>query len=406
MRYFADLHIHSRFSRATSRHLDLRELAETAKTKGIGIMGTGDFTHPAWLKELRSNLKWQDGIYEFNRVLFIPTSEVSLMYTKGGKGRRIHYLIFAPDLDIVDQINGFLGRHGRLDYDGRPIFGMSSEKLLEGLVSISKDIALVPAHCWTPWFSIFGSKSGFDSVEECFGDLSKHIFALETGLSSDPAMNWRLSSLDKYALVSFSDAHSSAKLGRECCLFDLKNPSYNELISAMKEKDPEKFLMTVEFNPEEGKYHWDGHRNCNVVQSPQETIKNGDKCKVCGKQLTIGVAYRVEQLADREEGYKPKGAIPFKPLIPLVELIAISAGSGVATKKVKAEYEFLTRKFGTEFSVLLEAQEEELKRACAEDLAKLIVKNRAAGLKIEPGYDGVYGRIATEQQGGLEDFVR
>jgi len=408
MKYYTDLHIHSRFSRATSNTLDVHELARMAKIKGLGIIGTGDFSHPKWLAELKRDLKKDGETYERDGVFFIPTSEISLIYTKGGKHRRVHHLILAQDFEIVDQINEFLSRHGRLDYDGRPIFGMTSEDLMEGLLSISDDISVIPAHAWTPYFAIFGSKSGFDSVEECFGNFSKHIFALESGLSSDPAMNWRVSSLDRFSIVSFSDAHSASKLGRECCVFDIKRPSYKEIISTIKERDPKRFLTTIEFHPEEGKYHWDGHRDCGVVQSPKETMAKGDKCKVCGKPITIGVANRVEQLADRPEGFTPKDAVPFKSLVPLAELIGLAKNAGVATAKVQDVYNTLIARFGNEFAILLDAPENELLAVTNEKLANLILRNRAGKIKIKPGYDGVYGTPMLNESSAqtLGEFVK
>ncbi|MBI2583335.1 MAG: DNA helicase UvrD [Candidatus Aenigmarchaeota archaeon] len=404
---FADLHIHSHYSRATSKDMDLRHLAEGAKTKGLTILGTGDFTHPQWLKELKMQLKEAgEGIYEHGGIKWILQAEISLIYTKGGKGRRVHHLILAPSFEVVDQINAWLDKKGRRDYDGRPIFGFSSEELVESMMGISKDIMIIPAHAWTPWFSIFGSKSGFDSVEECFGDKSKFIFALETGLSSDPLMNWRVSSLDNYTLVSNSDPHSPYpwRLGREANAFTLKKTDYNHLIEAIKTKRG--FEFTIEVPPEYGKYHIDGHRLCNFSTEPSK--RNGDRCPKCQRQLTIGVLARVEELADRPDGFIPKEAVPFKSLLPLAELIAAATGYGVASKKAMELYSQLITRFGNEFSILLEAGERELAKTIPENLARLIIKNRQGKIKIEPGYDGVYGKpvLNSGKESTLGEFVR
>ena len=398
--------------------MDLCGLAAGAKRKGLTILGTGDFTHPKWFAELKENLVFEDGIYEYGGIKWIPQSEISLVYTKGGKGRRIHHLMLAPDLEVVEQINSWLLTKGRVDYDGRPIFGMSSEMLVENLMSISRDIMVIPAHAYTPWFAIFGSKSGFDSIKECFDDQAKHIHAIETGISSDPAMNWRVSSLDKITLVSNSDPHSphSWRLGREANALNLKKIDYKHITDAIKTRKG--FEFTIETPPEYGKYHIDGHRLCNVVFMPDESKKYKGICPRCNKDLTIGVLARVEELADREEGFRPKGAIDFKSLIPLAELISCIVRSGVATKKVAQEYENLLRRFGNEFNILMNVDESELKKACNEKLADLIIKNRQGKLKIEPGYDGVYGKIILESETpvrkirkthsktGLADFVK
>lgn len=392
---FVDLHIHSKYARATSKNCDLENLAKNAKVKGLTVLGTGDFTHPQWFKELKNKLEWQDGIYEYDEIKFVPTSEISLVYTQGGKGRRIHHLIFAPDLETVEQINAWIDTKGRRDYDGRPIFGFSSIELVEKMMSIDKNIMIIPAHAWTPWFGILGSMSGFDSIEECFQDQSKHIHAIESGLSSNPLMNWRLSSLDKYAIVSFSDNHSPYpnRIGRECTVFDHKDITYKKIIDDIKNK---KFAMTIEFFPEEGKYHFDGHRACNVSLSPEKANKLNKLCPVCQKPLVIGVMNRVEQLADRPEGFEPNQAIPFKSFIPLIEALAFIQGSSSTSKKVADLYNQLIELYGNEFNVLLNVSSSELKKKLKEKIANFIIKMREGKIKFEPGYDGVYGKPILE----------
>ncbi|MFC1540750.1 endonuclease Q family protein, partial [Candidatus Margulisiibacteriota bacterium] len=299
MKFIADLHIHSKYSRATSKDMELEGLSRWAKLKGIDLLATGDFTHPVWFAELKKKLKpVEGGLFEYNGVRFILNVEISSIYSKNGKTRKIHNLVFAPSFEVVEKLNRELAKVGNLSADGRPILGLDAEKLAEIVYSVSNLCVIVPAHAWTPWFSIFGSYSGFDSIEECFGKYSKFIFAIETGLSSDPAMNWRLSKLDNISLISCSDAHSPAKLGREVCVFDTEM-SYKSMFSAIRKKDKSKFLYTVEFFPEEGKYHYDGHRNCKVRWSPGETKKHNGLCPVCSRPVTVGVMNRVDKLADR-----------------------------------------------------------------------------------------------------------
>ncbi|MGE4358039.1 MAG: endonuclease Q family protein, partial [Candidatus Omnitrophota bacterium] len=291
MRIVADFHIHSKYSRATSRDMDLDHLVESARLKGINLLGTGDFTHFLWCEELRHKLQpFRYGIFEYKGIKFVLTTEVSNIYLQNGRMRRIHNIIFAPTFEIVDKINESLARYGNLSSDGRPILSLSAENLVELILSISKDCLIVPAHIWTPWFSLFGSESGFDSIEECFGKYAKEVYVLETGLSSDPAMNWRLSSLDRFTLISNSDSHSPSRIGREANVFEAQM-DYLEILDIFKKKDRTRFLFTVEFFPEEGKYHYDGHRNCGVRFSPKETIKLNGICPKCGKHLTIGVMH-------------------------------------------------------------------------------------------------------------------
>ncbi|MBI4014980.1 MAG: DNA helicase UvrD [Candidatus Aenigmarchaeota archaeon] len=394
---FADLHLHSPYSRAVSKDMTLEVLSRKAKEKGLHMLGTGDFSHPAWFANLKSKLRGDDGVYEYNGTKFVLSNEIALIYTQDGKGRRIHYILLAPDFGAAEQINEFLRSRGRLDYDGRPMFGFTSVELVERLMSISKDIEIIPAHAWTPWFSVFGSMSGFDSLKECFQEKVKYIHAIETGLSSSPAMNWRCSFLDNVTLLSNSDAHSPHphRLGREANALDIKGESYRELINAIRTRKVE---YTLEVSPDYGKYHYDGHRDCNISMAPDETKKHNGICPKCKKPLTIGVLNRVEQLADREE-FTLKGAPPFKGIIPLTEIIALSVGQEVFTKKVFEQYHRLLGAFGNELTILLETPEEELRKAVGERLAALIIKNREGNIKIIPGYDGVYGKPVIDDSG-------
>jgi len=393
MKIIADLHIHSRFSRATSKELSIQNLEKYAKIKGVNLLGTGDFTHPEWIKELKEKLK-EDGsgiLKTATNFNFVLQTEISLMYSQDNKGRRIHLLVLAPSFEIVEQINEILLRNGRLDYDGRPIFNIPCPNFVEMMKSISENIEVIPAHVWTPWFGMLGSKSGFDSVEECFKDQTKHIFALETGLSSDPEMNWRLSALDKYTLISNSDLHSfwPWRLGRECNVFEIADLNYKNLINTIRTRKG--FKETIEVDPSYGKYHFDGHRNCNISFSPKQSLEHRNICPVCGRKLTIGVLHRVGELADRPEGFKLENAVPFKKIIPLSEILAKLVSSGVATQKVWKEYNNLVTNLKDEYNVLLNAKKEELLKFTDERIADTILQNRKGQIKIEPGYDGEYG---------------
>ncbi|MBI4824893.1 MAG: DNA helicase UvrD [Nitrospirae bacterium] len=392
----ADLHVHSGYSRATSRDMNANLMALWAKKKGINLLATGDFTHPEYLKELKKDLKpLGNGLYATEKepsVNFMLTAEISSIYKQGGKVRKIHNLVFAPGIEVVEKINSVLDKRGNIKSDGRPILGISAKELLKMILDISEDCLFVPAHAWTPWFSIFGSKSGFDSIEECFEEYSKYIYAIETGLSSDPEMNWRLSALDNITLLSNSDAHSPAKLGREANVFDC-NMDYYDVIDTIKKKDRNRFLYTVEFFPEEGKYHYDGHRICGISFSPAETKKHKGICPVCKKPLVIGVTNRVDELADRDEGFVPNNAIPSKHLVPLVEIIAGAFGQGVNTKKVKAEYERLVS-IHTEFDILLELGEDEIGVIADGKIAEGIKRVRSGDIKVVPGFDGEYGKVS------------
>lgn len=393
MKFTADLHIHSKYSRATSPNMNIKTLSEYAKLKGIALLGTGDFTHHLWLEELKNTLKDSgNGLFEYNGVNFMLTGEISSIYSKNGKVRKIHNVIFTPSFDIADKINSALSGYGNIAYDGRPIIGIDAKNLAEVLFGISKDIFLVPGHIWTPWFSLFGSKSGFDSIEECFEEYTKDIYALETGLSSDPAMNWQLSKLDRFSLISNSDSHSPQKIGREANVFNTEM-SYNAITDALKKKDKKKFLYTVEFFPEEGKYHYDGHRLCNVRFSPRESKINKNICPKCGKPLTIGVMNRVSELADRPEGFVPENSIPFKRMIPLAEIIADTLGVGDASKAVDAGYRAIIPRLGTEFEVLMEVSQDKLLKELPVKIAKAIINVRKGDVNILPGFDGEYGTI-------------
>jgi uncharacterized protein (TIGR00375 family) len=378
--------------------MEVETLARWAKKKGITLLGTGDFTHPTYFVELRSKLEPSgNGLFRLKKedlgVHYMLTTEVSNIYTQNGKVRRIHHLIFAPSFEVVETIRSRFGSLGKLSSDGRPIFSFSSKELLKMVLDISSDCLVIPAHAWTPWFSIFGANSGFDSIEECFGELSKYIYAIETGLSSDPEMNWRLSALDPITLISNSDAHSPNRLGREANAFDCAL-DYKEIIEAIRKKDRKKLLYTIEFFPEEGKYHFDGHRQCGVIFSPKETKANQYLCPKCHKRLTVGVMHRVEELSDRPEGFIPKNAIPSIHLIPLEEIIAEAVGYRIGTKAVETEYDRLIEKGGSEFHILLDATPEELATFVPPNVREGILRMRKGKVSIIPGHDGVYGKIS------------
>lgn len=374
--------------------MDVEHLAYWAKLKGIQLIGTGDFTHHLWLEELRGKLEdTGNGLYAYRGISFILTSEISCIYSKNNRGYRIHNIIFAPSFKTVDKINNHLSRLGNLASDGRPILGLDAAELARIIFDIDPGCFIVPGHIWTPWFSLFGSASGFDRIEDCFEEQAENIHCLETGLSSDPAMNWRLSALDRFSLISNSDSHSPAKIGREANVFDCEM-SYDEIINTLKTKDKKKFLYTIEFYPEEGKYHYDGHRLCGVVFSPRESRAHKNICPKCGKPLTIGVMNRVDQLADRPEGFKPDNAIPFKNLIPLDEIVADVKGMGKASKAVEQEYRGILAKFGTEFEVLGKVPEEDLRKGMDSRLAEAIIRTRQGKVHIAAGYDGEYGKIS------------
>jgi len=407
LEFAADFHVHSRFSRATGRDLNLPNLDYWAARKGLTVIGTGDATHPQWLEEIEDQLiEAEPGLYRIKPEAahkegggggrFVLTAEISNIYKKGGRVRKVHNLILLPDLDSARQLAHRLDRIGNIRSDGRPILGLDAKNLLEICLEISEDIFFIPAHIWTPWFSLLGSKSGFDSVEECFEDLTGHIHALETGLSSDPAMNWRLSSLDRFVLISNSDAHSPAKLGREANLFETEL-SYPAMIKAMKREGG--FGGTIEFFPEEGKYHLDGHRKCGRRLSPEETHGLAGLCPVCGRPVTVGVMNRVLELADRSNGFRPAEAAPFISLIPLNEVLAEVFRCGPQTKKVQDAARELYRKLGPELFILRQAPFEEIARIGGDLLSEGIGRMRQGRVRIEAGYDGEFGRISLFEPG-------
>lgn len=409
MKFVADFHIHSKYSRATSQNMEIPTLAKWAKFKGITLLGTGDFTHHLWLEELKRYLQplLQQGLFFYQGIYFILSGEVSNIFSQRGRTYRVHNLIMLPSLELAQEVSKMLSFYGNLASDGRPVLGMSCMKLAEELFKISKDIMLIPCHCWTPWFSVFGSNSGFNSLEEAFGKYTSNLTALETGLSSDPAMNWRLSSLDRFSLVSNSDAHSPSRIGREANIFDCEL-NYWEIKKALRKKDNSKFLYTVEFFPEEGKYHYDGHRNCKLRFHPKETEKYKGICPVCGKPLTRGVLNRVEELADREEGFIPQGAIPYKSLVGLAEIIAEAKGLSKGSKQVEETYLKLVNALGSEFSILVDLKEEELFSKLPFNIAEGIKRVREKRLKILPGFDGEYGQIKIfdeEEKKGKEQLT-
>ena len=397
MKIIADFHIHSKYSRATSRAMEVETLALWAEKKGIYLLGTGDFTHPQYFAELQGALApLGNGLFKLKSrpspVHFILTVEVSNIFSVKGTVKRIHTIIFAPSFEAAQKINSQLARLGKLGSDGRPIFGFHVKDIVKIALDASADCLIVPAHAWTPWFSVFGSNSGFDSIEECFEEQAKNIFAIETGLSSDPAMNWRLSGLDRITLLSNSDSHSPSRIGREANVFDAEM-DYFEIVRAIREKDRKKILHTIEFFPEEGKYHYDGHRACDLALAPRETRKLNKVCPRCGKKLTIGVLHRVEDLADRPEGFRPEDPIPFKNMILLDEIIADALGQNVGTKAVDREYDKMVKQIGPELSILFDRSREELAAVSGERVVDGILRVREGQVEIEPGYDGVYGKI-------------
>ncbi len=400
MRIVADLHVHSKYARATSSRCDVVGLSEGAKIKGIDVVATGDFTHPVYFKELKSYLKDEkDGLYPYNGVNFILSTELAITYGEPGSKKRMHHVVLAPSLEIVEQINDAMGRYGKLMEDGRPMLSISSAELVEQLENISKDNVIIPAHAWTPWFGIFGSKTGVDSVQEAFEDKADRIFALETGLSSDPGMNWMISALDRYTLVSNSDCHSPEKLGREGNVFDLEKAGYKEIMDAIRTRKG--FVKTYEFYPEEGKYHYDGHRECRIRWSPWESLNHGDICPVCRKKVTVGVLHRVVELADRKLGFRPEKAVPFQHIVPLTIIISKVLGKGENTLGVKDAYSKLIKYFGDEFSVF-EAHEDQIKLATTPEIAEAIIKVKKEEVSWLPGYDGVFGELVLDGKGKKE----
>ena len=402
MRVIADLHIHSRYSRATSAKMNVKEIARFARIKGLNLVGTGDFSHPRWLKELTQDLTevkstslYKSSSEPESPIRFMITNEVSTIFTFEGKSKKVHHIILSPSLETAVQINDRLVKYGDLSIDGRPMLNMTAPQLVEEVMQISPENEVFPAHAWTPWFSVFGAFSGFDRMEDCYQDMTRHIHALETGLSSDPPMNWRLSALDRYTLLSNSDSHSSWpwRMGREANVFELEKLSYGEVIDAIRQKDSCRFRFTIETDPAYGKYHWTGHRNCNVSLSPEEAIKLGNICPVCGRRLTKGVEQRVEELADRPVGFKPANAIGFMHLLPLSEIIATVIGaSNPSVQSVWDIYNKLIERFREEYTVLIDASLEEMIKIVDARVAEAVVKVREEKIRVVPGYDGIYGQ--------------
>ncbi len=408
MTFHADLHVHSLYSRATARTSDLAHLAAWAARKGIRVIGTGDFTHPAWLRQIRSRLvPAEPGLFTLRprassaamadvpascrgEVRFMLSVEIATIYRKDDRTRKVHHVVCVPDLAAARKVIRRLERIGNLAADGRPMLGLDSRDLLEIVLESSDDAFLFPAHIWTPWFAALGSKSGFDSIDECYGDLAGHVFAAETGLSSDPPMNWRVSSLDRFRLVSFSDAHSPSKLGREATTFDT-DVDFPSIRRALETGSG--YAGTVEFFPEEGKYHLDGHRKCGVRLDPAQTRRASARCPSCGGPLTVGVMHRVEDLADRRRPRPPPTAGTVTSLVPLAEVLGECLGRGPATKGVARAYDALIESVGPELHVLSEAPLEDIARASTPLVAEAISRLRSGTVIREPGYDGQYGRI-------------
>ena len=415
MQFVADFHIHSPYSRATSPAMEIETLNRYAQIKGIAVIGTGDFTHPAWFSNLQKKLEpAEDGLFKLRPVYksvsdkdvpsicrsdvrFILSAEISCIYSKNGRTRKVHNLLIVPSFDEAAKINTALSKIGNLKADGRPILGLDSRILLSIALNSSPDVLFIPAHAWTPHFAVLGSNSGFNSLEECFEDLTPHIYAIETGLSSDPSMNWRLSALDRVALISNSDAHSPAKLAREANIFNTEL-SYKNIYAAIKSRDKSKFIGTIEYFPEEGKYHLDGHRDCKQRMTPSETKQNNGLCLKCGGKVTVGVMHRVEDLADRKEGKIPQGAIPFKRLVPLQEIIAEVYDAGVNTKRVMNSYSKLISTLGNELSILQYVPVNYIAEAGTPIIAEGVLRVRDGKVRIAPGYDGEYGTIEIFDQ--------
>ncbi len=413
MQQILDLHIHSKYSRACSSALTLDNIDKTCRTKGVDVIATGDFTYPDWFFSIKDELEeikipsnsplkqgeGLSGLYKLksaqdDKVKFILSTELALIYKKGDKARRIHIVVHAPNIESVEKLNKYLDKNYNIRSDGRPILGMSAPELMKICLDIHPKFLIYPAHIWTPWFAVFGSKSGFDTMEECFEDYTEYIYAYETGLSSDPEMNWRLSALDHLTLLSNSDAHSLPNIAREANVMDLEDITYDEIYEAIKTKDLNKLKYSIEFYPEEGMYHYDGHRTCGVSFTPEETKKHKGICPVCKKPLVVGVMYRVDELADRESGFKPKNSYGFKKLVELDKIIAEALMiKSRSSKKVQQEYNNLINKLGPELKILMEVELDKIKEVSSPEIAEGVRRVRAGELYIEPGYDGEYGKV-------------
>lgn len=423
MKVIADLEVHSKYARAVSSNMNVPTITEWADKKGIDLVGTGDFTHPMWLRELESQLEEDgDGIFKLKgsnaKCRFLLTSEVSCIYSHNGKGRRVHIMVYLPNFSDVKKFNEELTRRGaNLFSDGRPIIGLNLAQVAETALEVDKKALVIPAHIWTPWFGYYGSMSGYDSLVEAFGELEKYIPAVETGLSSDPAMNWRIGELAEKRIVSFGDAHSPQKLGRESTVFEVGELSYDAIGRAVWGKGPEKISYTIEFYPEEGKYHYTGHRNCKIVYSPNEARKLGMTCPTCGKPLTMGVMSRVESLSSKvvetegqTDGYgvrwikdKEDKNPSYVMLVPLLEILSESLGAGVASQRVVNTYEQLIRSFGSEFNVLLSTKSKEIAKLAGARVSEAVQKVRSGDIFIKPGYDGVFGAVKIWKDEGNDE---
>ncbi len=402
MKVIADLHIHGRYSRATSEQMSLGETARYAKTKGLNLVGTGDFTHPMWLKDIKNELTpdADSGFFKLaeadSPVRFMLQTEVCTIFNYKGESKKIHHVILTPGLEEVEQINERLKGFGDLAADGRSTLNCTAPQLVEEVMAVSENDMVFPAHAWTPWFSLFGAFSGFDTIEDCYQDMTKHIHALETGLSSDPPMNWRLSALDRFTLVSNSDCHSfwPWRIGREANVFDLDRFTYKDTINAIKSNNSKHFKFTIETDPAYGKYHWTGHRNCKISLPPSEALKFGNMCPVCRRKLTRGVEQRIEELADRPADYQRPNSPEFKRLLPLSEVIAAVIGTeSPAIQAVWKPYMTLVNRFGNEYTVLLDAAKDEMASVVDPAIAEAVVRVREGTAKVTPGYDGVYGQL-------------
>jgi uncharacterized protein (TIGR00375 family) len=406
MKFIADFHIHSKFSRATSEKTDLENIAKWAEIKGVKVIASGDFTHPQWMKNIKEELKpAEPGLFQYkdSPTRFLLTTEISCIYSKGGKVRKIHIVVLAPSIEIAEKINEELSKIGNLKSDGRPILGLDAKELAKIVLNISSDCMVIPAHCMTPWFGLFGSKSGFDSLEECFEEMSSSIYAVETGLSADPAMLWRLPDVRKISIISNSDAHSPEKIGREANVFDTEL-NYFSIVEAIKTKKG--FLETIEFYPQEGKYYGDGHRACNIYMNSKDSLTYNEICPVCGKPLTVGVMNRIEKLADKPEGFVPEKAVPFRSIVPLKEIIGEVLGVGAGTKSVDVEYQKLIKAFKSEFNILLDVPFEELKEAAFSTIAEGRIKVREGKVNISPGFDGEYGKVKIFSEVEKREAIR
>ena len=408
LKVIADLHIHGPYSRATSERMCVEEIARFAAIKGLNVVGTGDFTHPKWFNELRQNLTSDSYAQLFRQrdgkspsVRFMMTTEVCTIFRDQNDLKKVHHVILTPNFETAIQISDRLSKYGNLDIDGRPTLNVSASALVEEVMEASQTNMIFPAHAWTPWFSVLGAFSGFDSVEDCYQDMTTHIHALETGLSSDPPMNWRLSELDRFTLLSNSDCHSfwPWRIGREANVFELEEASYKQITDAIRLKDVARFKFTIETDPAYGKYHWTGHRACNVALSAREAIKLADICPSCRKKLTKGVEQRVEELANRPEGFRPDNCASFVRLLPMSEIIAAVLGSeSPSAQKVWNIYNALIAKFGSEYSALIDASEDELRAVAGDKVAEAIVRVREGKAKVTPGYDGVYGQLMLAEK--------